>query len=236
MTGLSPREPPYSPELNPIEKVWQHIKQELSWEIYENLDEIKEKVSAFIKKFSLLTIASITGWDYIRSALATVAGFWRSGITYARGMENFTVGDVESATEQFSKLPRRVRLVNIDGVSLSIPDEVPLTTVELDFLLRLLQVISDSDGEPHIVYPILQANLDKLDDSFSALLRSYVANIVSLEEPEQVQAIVAIIVTLSNLLTDFILANRANNLEIAIAGYEIALRILLSIVSQNKGQ
>jgi hypothetical protein len=151
-------------------------------------------------------------------------------------MENFTVGDVESATEQFSKLPRRVRLVNIDGVSLSIPDEVPLTTVELDFLLRLLQVISDSDGEPHIVYPILQANLDKLDDSFSALLRSYVANIVSLEEPEQVQAIVAIIVTLSNLLTDFILANRANNLEIAIAGYEIALRILLSIVSQNKGQ
>jgi len=66
-------QPPYSPELNPIERVWQHIKQELSWEIYENLDKIKEKVRAFIEKFSLLTIASITGWDYIRSALATVA-------------------------------------------------------------------------------------------------------------------------------------------------------------------
>ncbi|MEG4632205.1 hypothetical protein QUB56_21860 [Microcoleus sp. AR_TQ3_B6] len=39
------------PELNPIERVWQHIKQELSWEIYENLQEIKEKVGAFIEKF-----------------------------------------------------------------------------------------------------------------------------------------------------------------------------------------
>ncbi len=49
----------YSLELNPIERVGQHIKQELSWEIYDNLDEIKEKIRAFIENFSLLTIASI---------------------------------------------------------------------------------------------------------------------------------------------------------------------------------
>ena len=66
-------QPPYSPELNPIERVWQHIKQELSWEIYDSLDEIKEKVRAFIEKFSRETIASISGWDYIQSALAIVA-------------------------------------------------------------------------------------------------------------------------------------------------------------------
>jgi len=41
--------------------------------MYDNLDEIKEKVCAVIENFSLLTIAYITGWDYIRSALATVA-------------------------------------------------------------------------------------------------------------------------------------------------------------------
>jgi transposase len=66
-------QPPYSPELNPIERVWQHIKQELIGEIYDSLDEIKEKVRAFIENFSRETIASITGWDYIQSALATVA-------------------------------------------------------------------------------------------------------------------------------------------------------------------
>ncbi len=27
-------QPPYSPEVNPIERVWHYIKQELSWEIY----------------------------------------------------------------------------------------------------------------------------------------------------------------------------------------------------------
>ncbi len=49
--------------MNPVERVGQHIKQELSWEIYDNLDEIKEKLRAFIENFSLLTRASITGWD-----------------------------------------------------------------------------------------------------------------------------------------------------------------------------
>jgi hypothetical protein len=45
----------------------------LSWENYDSLDEIKEKVRAFIEKFSRERIASITGWDYIQSALANVA-------------------------------------------------------------------------------------------------------------------------------------------------------------------
>ena len=66
-------QPPYSPELNPIERIWSHIKQELSWEIYKNLDGLKEKVGAFLGELSTEEIASIAGWDYILSALATVA-------------------------------------------------------------------------------------------------------------------------------------------------------------------
>jgi hypothetical protein len=48
------------------------IAASTSWEIYENLDEIKEKVRAFIENVSRETIASITGWDYILSALNTL--------------------------------------------------------------------------------------------------------------------------------------------------------------------
>jgi hypothetical protein len=59
--------------LNPIERVWQYIKQEVSWGLYDNLDEIKEKVRSFLEEFSTETIASIAGWDYILSVLATVA-------------------------------------------------------------------------------------------------------------------------------------------------------------------
>ena len=59
--------------MNPIERVWQYIKQELSWKMYDNLDEIKEKVRSFLEEFSSETIASMAGWDYIRAALVTVA-------------------------------------------------------------------------------------------------------------------------------------------------------------------
>ena len=43
------------------------------WEIFENLEDIKEKVGAFLGELSTEEIASIAGWDYILSALATVA-------------------------------------------------------------------------------------------------------------------------------------------------------------------
>jgi transposase len=65
-------QPPYTPKLNFVEKIYSHIKQELSWEISENLEDIKEKVGAFLEEFSAEQIASIAGWDYTLSALATV--------------------------------------------------------------------------------------------------------------------------------------------------------------------
>ncbi len=37
------------PELNHIERVWQYIKQELSWGLYDNLDEIQEKIRIFLE-------------------------------------------------------------------------------------------------------------------------------------------------------------------------------------------
>ena len=65
-------QPPYSPELNPIERLWHYIKQELSWGIYDNLDALKEKVRTFLEELSTEKIASIAGWNYILSALATL--------------------------------------------------------------------------------------------------------------------------------------------------------------------
>jgi hypothetical protein len=41
--------------------------------LYDNLDKIKEKVRSFLEEFSSETIASIAVWDYILSALASVA-------------------------------------------------------------------------------------------------------------------------------------------------------------------
>ena len=67
---------------------------------------------------------------FIESFPTALAEFEPALITYARGMVSFTSGDLEGATEQFSKLSRRKRQVEIAGVSLSIPDEIPLIKVD----------------------------------------------------------------------------------------------------------
>jgi len=37
--------PAYSPELNPIERLWEHTKKDLKWENYSSLDKLKEQVN-----------------------------------------------------------------------------------------------------------------------------------------------------------------------------------------------
>lgn len=60
--------PPYSPELNPIERLWQDIKDQISCSLYETLDELKEAVAEVLRRYSYLDIASLTGYQYIVDA------------------------------------------------------------------------------------------------------------------------------------------------------------------------
>ncbi|QDZ38585.1 IS630 family transposase [Euhalothece natronophila Z-M001] len=65
-------QPPASPELNPIERFWQYIKDELSWNLYEELEELKEEVRTILTKITPKTIISLTNWDYLQKALTVV--------------------------------------------------------------------------------------------------------------------------------------------------------------------
>jgi DDE superfamily endonuclease len=62
-------QPPNSPELNPIERLWEHIKYKLSWESCTNLDELRHKLKQVLDSISTEAIASLCGWDYITKAL-----------------------------------------------------------------------------------------------------------------------------------------------------------------------
>ena len=96
---------------------------------------------------------------------------------------------------------------------------------QLNFLLRVLQAVSESNGDAEAIYPLLQANLDKLDMNFAEALRSWATATLPNLEIEDVQNIVTNIFTFSNLIQEFPLGNRADNLEIAITGYDIALTV-----------
>lgn len=63
-------QPPYCPELNPIERVWQYIKQQLKNLFFTSLDDVKDKVAKVLNSLSSNIIHSLTGWKYILDALS----------------------------------------------------------------------------------------------------------------------------------------------------------------------
>ncbi|UBF29655.1 IS630 family transposase [Kovacikia minuta CCNUW1] len=68
-------QPPYCPELNPIERLWQHLKQDLCWALFKNLTQLQTKVDNLIADLTTETVASVTGFGFIVEALF-VAGIF----------------------------------------------------------------------------------------------------------------------------------------------------------------
>lgn len=95
----------------------------------------------------------------------------------------------------------------------------------LEFLLQVLLATSRSMGNPQVVYPLLQANLDQLDDRFAQLLRHWAKSILPKVELEQAQSIAAAIGNFSSLIGQFPLGIQASNLDIAIACCEIVATV-----------
>ena len=58
--------PPYSPELNPIERLWLYIKKStIRNKIYDTLEDIENAVCHVIKSLTETTIASVCHVDYL---------------------------------------------------------------------------------------------------------------------------------------------------------------------------
>ena len=56
--------PPYSPELNPAEKMWYYFKDRIANEIFKTLDDLSIRLSKLIIDLKNETIKSITAYDY----------------------------------------------------------------------------------------------------------------------------------------------------------------------------
>lgn len=58
--------PPYSPELNPIERLWLYIKKHvLNNKVYNNIEELKNSLCDFITNIDIATIANICKTSYL---------------------------------------------------------------------------------------------------------------------------------------------------------------------------
>ncbi len=93
------------------------------------------------------------------------------------------------------------------------------------FLSEVLQAEFESNSDPTVVYPILQRRQHLLDDTFAQLLQQWARYRFSQGKPEEVAGIAKVIGDLCNKLQEFPLGSRANNLEIAITGYQTLLEV-----------
>jgi hypothetical protein len=63
-------QPSHSPQLNPIERLWEYLKGQLKWEVFKDLKQLHSPVSELLKNLEPEVITSLTGWAYILDALS----------------------------------------------------------------------------------------------------------------------------------------------------------------------
>lgn len=65
-------QPPYCPELNPSERLWEHLKANLKWVSFKTLAQLQAKVDQLLAELTPEVIASVTGYPFILDALSAL--------------------------------------------------------------------------------------------------------------------------------------------------------------------
>ncbi len=93
------------------------------------------------------------------------------------------------------------------------------------FLIQLLQTIVESEGDPNVVYPLLQVNLALLNSALVEPLSQWWEGVLAREEDDQKQALADALFRLGACLNEFPLGCPATNQKVAIAAYKNSLRV-----------
>ncbi len=60
--------PPYSPELNPIERYWKHFKDQIAWRLFDELQKLQDYVATLIKQVTPEIVRSLTQFPFFMEA------------------------------------------------------------------------------------------------------------------------------------------------------------------------
>jgi len=59
-------QPPYSPELNPVEKLWQYIKNNtIKNQLFHNLNELEKRLTTFLNTINSSIITKLCNVNYV---------------------------------------------------------------------------------------------------------------------------------------------------------------------------
>jgi CHAT domain-containing protein len=90
------------------------------------------------------------------------------------------------------------------------------------FIREVLQAEAESKGDIKVIHPMLDGRQHLLNDRFAEILQQEAQKLIA-EHPEAIESILGLIGNLSIHISDFRLGKKANNLEIAITGFQILL-------------
>ena len=118
------------------------------------------------------------------------------------------------------------------GATLNLDNKVHLQSLSEEeakeyshFLTKALQITSESGGDPQVVCPLLAKNTDKLNEVLAEILRQWAINRLGEAEADEVKNLATVIFNFSSLIYQFPLGDKASNIEIAITGYEVVLKV-----------
>jgi hypothetical protein len=60
--------PPYSPELNPVERFWEDVKDPLAFHLHETLSALRQRIQEKLQSYTDEAVASLTGYQYLVDA------------------------------------------------------------------------------------------------------------------------------------------------------------------------
>jgi tetratricopeptide (TPR) repeat protein len=125
-----------------------------------------------------------------------------------------------------------VKVVDADNDRLDRQDDLELRqSRQLEFLLTVLQSISDSSAAPKVVYPLFHKHLDLLEDGIIEMLRNWAISEFAKVDIDSRMTIAAHIIDFGNLINQFSLENHILNTALSIACYDLALKVFT--VSKN---
>ena len=92
-----------------------------------------------------------------------------------------------------------------------------------NFFLELLQAEQDSKGDIKVIYPMMEQREHLLNARFAEILQQVSQKLIIGENSQTISSIIGLIENLSDHISEFPSGNRADNIEIAITGYQIVL-------------
>jgi transposase len=61
--------PPYGPELNPIERVWRDLKDDVAWQQFADLNAQQEYLGHLLQAYEAATLQSLSSYAYLVEAI-----------------------------------------------------------------------------------------------------------------------------------------------------------------------